>query len=229
MSEDFVEHLGDLGAGLLVSLQLTAVSTAAGLLLGLGLALLVSHPSRWVSWPAVAVVELGRGAPVLVVLQLVYFGLPSTGIVLAAMPAAWIALAFTTGAYSSEIIRASLLAVPKGQREAAAALGLSRGRTFTDVVLPQASLIALAPLLGFCIQMFQATSLAFALGIPELLSRAYDIGSVTFEYLQILMLAGVFYAVVTLPAIRIVARLERRTGTPRIPILPTRRRPTGAS
>nr|WP_243751967.1 amino acid ABC transporter permease [Leucobacter weissii] len=219
--------------GLGVSLQLAGVSTLVGVTSGLLLALLSTHRSRWVSWPTIAVVEIGRGAPVLVVLLLVYFGLPSAGIVLDAMPAAWIGLSFTTAAYSSEILRASLLAVPDGQREAARALGLTRTDAFFSVILPQAARISLAPLLGFCIQMFQATSLAFALGIPELLSRAYDIGSITFQYLQVLVAAGVLYAAVTLPLIRLVARLERRTARSRAGAasapLPPAPQQTGAS
>jgi polar amino acid transport system permease protein len=204
--------LAALFPGFLLSLWLTAVSSVVGVAAGLGLALLMSARSRWASWPGVAVVEIGRGTPVLVVLQLVYFGLPSAGLVLAAIPAAWVALACTTAAYSSEIIRASLLAVPTGQRDAARSIGLSRGRALVWVVLPQAARIATGPLLGFLVQMFQATSLTYALGIPELLSQAYAIGSATFEYLRILLLAGAFYAIVTLPAIRLVRRLERRTG-----------------
>lgn len=204
--------LAALFPGLLLSLWLTAVSSVIGVFAGLGLALLLSARSRWVSWPTIAAIEIGRGTPVLVVLQLVYFGLPSSGLVLTAIPAAWVALACTTAAYSSEIIRASLLAVPTGQRDAARSIGLSRGQVLFRVVLPQAVRIAAGPLLGFLVQMFQATSLAYSLGIPELLSQAYAIGSATFEYLRILLLAGAFYAVVTLPAIRIVRRLERRTG-----------------
>lgn len=209
-----IADVATLFPGFLLSLWITAVSSAVGVVAGLGLALLTSTSSRWLAWPAVVAVEIGRGTPVLVVLQLVYYGLPSAGLVLAAIPAAWVALACTTAAYSSEIIRASLLAVPVGQRDAARALGLSRWQALLRVVLPQAARIAAGPLLGFLVQMFQATSLTYALGIPELLSQAYAVGSETFEYLRILLVAGAFYAVVTLPAIRLVRRLERRTGVP---------------
>jgi polar amino acid transport system permease protein len=224
------ETLQQLLPGLGDSLQLAGVSTVVGVLVGLLLALLATRGSRWISWPTIVLIEIGRGAPVLVVLLLVYYGLPSVQIVLEAKLAAWIGLSFTTAAYSSEILRAGLLAVPDGQREAARALGLSRSATFFAVVLPQAIRISLAPLLGFCIQMFQATSLAFALGLPELLSRAYDIGSITFQYLQVLVIAGAVYAIVTLPLIRLVARLERRSARARATPTPTApAQPTGAS
>ena len=230
MSNSIWEVLRQLLPGLGVSLQLAAVSTVVGVAVGLLLALLGTRRSRWISWPTIALVEIGRGSPVLVVLLLVYYGLPSVDVVLDARLAAWVGLSFTTAAYSSEILRASLLSVPETQREAARVLGLTRSATFFAVVLPQALRVALAPLLGFCIQMFQATSLVFALGLPELLSRAYDIGSITFEYLQVLVVAGALYAVITLPLIRLVARLERRSARTRTPASSTvLTQPTGAS
>lgn len=215
--------------GLGISLQLAAAGILAGVPVGLLLALLATRRSRWITWPTVALVEIGRGSPVLVGLLLVYYGLPTVHIVLDAQLAASIALSLTTASYSSEILRASLLAVPDGQREAARVLGLSRPATFFAVVLPQAARISLAPLLGFCIQMFQATSLAFALGLPELLSRAYDIGSITFEYLQVLVIAGSMYAIITLPLIRLVALLERRGQRGRVTLAPPASAPTLSS
>lgn len=210
MNIDLMAHARELLSGFLVTLELSVVSVGGGLMLAVGLALLSTSLRRLLSWPAIVVVELGRGAPAIVMLQLVYFGLPSAGIVLAAMPAAWIALAITTSAYGSEIFRAGLLAVPRGQREAAKALGLSSTRTFLGVVLPQALRISLAPTLGLAVQMFQATSLAFVISVPELLSRAYNIGSVTFNYLQALTAAGVLYALVALPLTRAVSWLENQ-------------------
>ena len=213
MTGSLSSQLAQLLSGLGVTLQLTVVSTTVGIFLGLVLALLVSSPRKVVRWLAIAIVEFGRGAPTIVMLQLVYYGLPSVGITLASMPAAWIALGFTTAAYSSEIIAAALQAVPKSQRESAQALGLTSPQILLRIVIPQAARIAAAPLLGFAVQMFQATSLAFALSIPELLSQAYAIGSVTFDYLRILTLAGIIYAVVSIPLMRTVRRLELRWGS----------------
>ncbi len=212
MTGSLSSQLLQLLSGLGVTLQLTVVSTTAGIALGLILALLVSSPRKIVRWVAIVVVEFGRGAPTIVMLQLVYYGLPSAGVTLASMPAAWIALGFTTAAYSSEIIRAALVAVPKSQRESAQALGLTSLQILRLVTLPQAARIAAAPLLGFSVQMFQATSLAFSLSIPELLSQAYAIGSVTFDYLRILTIAGIIYAVISIPLMRTVRRLESTWG-----------------
>lgn len=209
------DNLLELLRGLVVTLQLAGVSIGAGLVLGLGLALLTSARSRWVSWPAIVVVEIGRGAPVIVLLQLVYYGFPNVGITLDGLPAAWIAIGFSVAAYSSEIIRAALQSVAAGQAEAAQALALTRWDALRHVLIPQALRVAVPPLIGLSVQMFQATSLANALSVPELLSRAYNIGIVSFRYLEILTAAGVVYAVVALPLIQVTRRLEKRLETPR--------------
>ncbi len=205
-----LEWLPDLLGGLGLSLQITAVSLLLGLPLGLLLAVLVQSPVRAIRWIAIVIVEIGRGAPAIVVLQFVYYGLPSAGITLASIPSAWIALAFTVAAFTSEIIRAGIDSVAVGQREAASALSFNKYRTFQLVILPQAVRIAIPGLLGFAIQIFQATALTFTIAVPELLSRAYSIGSSTFAYVEVLAFAGLMYAVIAVPASRLVARLETR-------------------
>jgi polar amino acid transport system permease protein len=120
---NWLPHLLD---GLLVSVKVTGLSLVIGFSAGLVLALLLSSSSRLVRWPFVLLVEVGRGMPALVMLQLVYFGLPRAGITLNPFPATVLALSLTTAAYTSEIIRAGLRAVPAGELEAADALGLSR-------------------------------------------------------------------------------------------------------
>ncbi|WP_323960442.1 ABC transporter permease subunit [Arthrobacter sp. JZ12] len=196
--------------GLLLSLQITAISLIAGLPLGLVLALLTSSRLRAVRIISIAVVEIGRGAPALVVLQLFYFGLPSAGITLSSFVSACVALALTTAAYTSEILRAGLQAVPAGETEACETLGVSPRDTLRFVVLPQGLRIALPALMGFAIIIFQATSLTFTIAVPELLSQAYSIGSSTFNYLSVLSLAGLMYAVITIPASWLVGGMEKR-------------------
>lgn len=210
--EFITRYLPDLAGGLGTSLKIAAVSTIAGLILGLVLAVLSASANRFVRIGTVVVIEIGRGIPVLVMLQLVYFGLPSTGVVLQPMVAAWIALAAITACYSSEIIRSGFISISRGQLEAARDLGLSKHTILLHIVLPQALRVSAAPLAGLAIQMFQATSLTFALSIPELLSQAYDIGSLTFRYLDILGLAGFMYAIIGIPLLYGVNALERRMG-----------------
>lgn len=208
----WISWLPQLSEGLAVSLQLTGVSLLFGLPLALVAALLVASKNRIVRWIALIIVEFGRGVPTLVLLYLVYYGLPKTGLVLTSYTAAIIGLTFMTAAYTSEIIRASIQAVPRGLTEAAAALGINRRGAFRFIVFPEGVRIAIPALMGFAIQLFQTTSLAFLITLPELLSRAYSIGSNTFQYTSVLALAGLLYLVVTLPAGWLAGGLEKRLG-----------------
>ena len=195
--------------GLWVTIKLTLVALVVGLPAGVALSVLSSAPSRWVRYPTVVVVEIGRGIPGLVVLYLVYRGLPQTGVVLSAFISAAIGLAFSTAAYTSEIIRAGIAAIPVGQREAARALSLSSAQEFRLVVLPQALRIVVPPLVGFSIVLYQGTSLAYAISVPELLSRAYNAASITFQFSASLTLAGVMYAAVSLTATALAGARSR--------------------
>ncbi|BAU75778.1 amino acid ABC transporter permease [Metapseudomonas furukawaii] len=202
--------LPELWTGFVLSMQVTVASLGLGIVLGLVLALGVSAPSRLLRYPALAIVELGRGAPVLILLQYLYFGLPSVNLTLTSFWAAALAMAYCTAAYTSEIIRGGLEAVARGQAEAAEAIGLGRLDALRFVILPQALRVALPPLLGFSIMMFQASSLCFTIALPEIVSRASAIGSSTFEYMPVLTLAGLMYAAVCAPATLGVAALEER-------------------
>lgn len=196
--------------GLGTSLQLTLLALSLGLPLGLVLALGAASSKKLLRRVTVGVVEIGRGTPALVMLQIVYFGLPASGLTLTAFLSAGVSLALTTGAYTSEIIRGGLQAVPLGQTEASEALGMGRGDVLRHVVIPQGLRIALPALVGFSITIFQATSLAYSIALPELLGRAYSIGSQTFLYLSVLTLAGLMYAAITVPSSLLVGRLETR-------------------
>jgi polar amino acid transport system permease protein len=204
------EYLPDLLDGLWVSLRVTLLALLLGLPLGLVFALLASSTARAVRWLVVLLVEIGRGPPTLVIIYVVYFGLPQVGLTLSAEVSAVIALAYNSAAYTSEIFRGGLLAVPAGQREAAQALGLGRTHQLRDVILPQAIRVAIPPLVGFSITVFQASSLCFVIAVPELLSRAYNIGTMSFDYLNALLLAAVLYAAISIPGSLIVGRLEKQ-------------------
>ena len=208
--DDWADWAPRLLDGLGLSLKVTGLSLAIGLSLGLVLALWSSAKRLPVRLPAIVLVEVGRGMPALVMLQLIYFGLPDAGLTLETFPAVVVALSLTTAAYTSEIIRAGLRAVPSGQLEAASALGMSGGDTQRFVVIPQGLRIALPTLMGFAILIFQISALAYSVGLPELLSQAYSVGAATYRYLDVLVLAGLFYLAVTIPASWLVARLERR-------------------
>jgi polar amino acid transport system permease protein len=210
--QEIVAWLPNLLGGLSISLQIAALSLFIGIPSGLLLALGVMSPNKAVWAVSLFLVEIGRGAPALVLLQFIYFGLPSAGLTLASFPAAVLALAWNTGAYTSEIIRTSLQSIAHGQREAATALGLDRFDELRYVLLPQGLRVALPALFGFSILIFQGTSLCFMIALPELVSRAYEIGSTTFRYFPALLCAGVLYACISIPAALLVDRVERRVG-----------------
>jgi polar amino acid transport system permease protein len=202
-----IEYLPDLLAGLKVSAQVTAVALIIGLPLGLSAAIALGSSSRALHNIVVFVVEVGRGLPALVVLQIFYFGLP---LHLSSFVAAAIGLGLTTAAYSSEIFRGGLLSVPAGEIEAGKALAMPTFDNYRFVIIPQAVRIAIPALMGFSITIFQGSALAYTIALPELLSVAYSIGARTFEYLQILTLAGLLYAVIAIPAAWLARRVERR-------------------
>lgn len=206
---DWSAYYPDLLRGLGVSVRLAGLALFLGLPAGLGLALCAGASSRLIRTSAMVFVEVGRGTPALVVLQLVYFGIPSTGWSVSAFLSASVALGLTTAAYTSEIIRGGLQAVPVGQVEAAQALGLRGADLLRYVIIPQGIRVALPALMGFAVLIFQATSLAYTIAIPEILSQAYSIGSSTFRYLSVLSLAGLMYVAVTVPASWLSGRVER--------------------
>jgi len=210
--ERWPQWLPELLGGLWTSVQLTAAFLAVGLPLGLGLAVALSAGSRPVRWAAMVLVETGRAIPVLVLLYLVYFGLPEVDLRLGAFASATAAIGFSFAAYTSEVFKAGIAAVPRGQREAARAVGLTRRQELRLVVLPQAVRIVIPPILGWAVIFFQATSLAFAIAVPELLSRSYTIGASTFRFLSVLLLAALLYAAVAIPASLAIDALDRRRG-----------------
>lgn len=183
--------------GLGTSLQLLLAALAVGLPLGILCGLGLASRAAWLRWLLLVLTEIGRGFPALVTLYLVYFGLPSVGVVLEAFPALVVAFGYTTASYTADIFRAAILAVPHALTEAGEALGLSRFKILVLVVLPLALRSVVAPVLGFSIIVFHGTALAYSIGLRELISRAYDQGSLEFNALKYLMLAAAMYLVVS--------------------------------
>jgi polar amino acid transport system permease protein len=209
---DVVSWLPDLWSGFRVSVSLTVVTLIFGIPLGLLCALGVQAKRPLLRILFLGFVEIGRGAPALILLQFMYFGLPSAGLSLSSFVASVIALSWSTGAYTSEIIRAGLDSVPAGQREALEAMGISTIDGLRYVILPQGLRVAIPPLLGFAILVFQGTSLCFTVALPELISRAYEIGADTFFYFPVFATAGLFYVAVCVPASFLVSYVEHRSG-----------------
>lgn len=196
--------------GLLTAMQLTGIALALGFPLALAFALLIPWLPRPFNWIVITVVEVGRGIPLLVLLYIFYQGLPQIDIVPSAMNAAIAAFTWSTASYATETIRASIESVPKGQLEAANAVGLTAADRFRHVVLPQAARIAIPPLMGLSIIMFQLSSLAYVITISEVMQSAYFLGTKTFNYLPVFLAAAAVYASVTIPASALVSAIEKR-------------------
>lgn len=193
--------------GLLVSLQVTIGVVTIGVTLGMTLALGMVNANKIVHVAALTTVEICRGIPALVMLYIVYFGLPQFEVIIDAIPSASVALGISMGGFLADVFRAGLLAVPLGQREAASALGLSRTTAFFRVILPQTVRIVTPPVLGYVISYFQATALAYTIAVPELMSRSYTVAADNFRFLEALTMAGILYALLCIPAAHFVNRL----------------------
>jgi polar amino acid transport system permease protein len=198
--------------GLETALRLTGIALALGYPLALVFALFLDSRFRALRWITLVFVELGRGIPLLVLLYIFYQGLPQISIIPSAFTAAIWAFTWSTAGYATEIIRSALHSVPSGQLEAADAVGLSEGDRFRFVLIPQAARIAIPPLLGLAIIMFQLSSLAYVITVSEVMQSAYFLGTKTFNYLPVFLAAAAVYAAITIPASAAVASIERRLG-----------------
>jgi polar amino acid transport system permease protein len=191
------------------TLLLAALTVPLGLAAGFGFAMLSTRPQRWIRWPLMAVIDVFRAIPPLVLLILLYAGLPFAGLDLGAWGAVALAFLLNTGAYYAEILRAGIESVPKGQAEAARALGLRGWQIWLFVILPQAVRNVLPDLIGNTLEVVKLTSIASVVALPELLFQARQAQSVTFNATPILV-AAVAYFVLLWPFVRLLSRLENR-------------------
>ena len=199
-----------LWAGLVFTIPLTILSFTFGLALGLVTAI----ARLFGAVPVVAVarfyVWVIRGTPLLVQLFVIFYGLPSLGILLDAFPAALIGFTLNIGAYSSEIIRAVISSVPKGQWEAAYSIGMSWRQAMLRTILPQATRVAVPPLSNTFISLVKDTSLAAAITVPELFQAAQRIVATTYEPLILYIEAALIYLALSSVLSTAQVRLERR-------------------
>lgn len=200
----------DLWQGVQLTVFLTCSGMALALVLGLLLALARISRSRLLSLPALAFVELIRGSPLLLQLFYIYYVLPLAGLRLTPIQAGLAGLAINYGAYLSEVFRAGIEAVNRGQWEAAGALGLSRSRTLRLVVLPQATRIVVPPVGNYFVSLFKDTALVSTISIAELMFRGQLIAADTFKYMRVYTIVFVIYLLISIPASVAVRWLEHR-------------------
>lgn len=195
------------GLGMTLALGVTAI--LMGTALGVGIALTRLYAPKPLRLFAVLYTDLMRAMPVLVVLILIYYALPFAGIVLSSFAAAAIALSLVLGAYTAEVMRAGIQAVPKGQFEAAAALGIHFWLAMRKVVLPQAMRIVIPPHASNCVSIIKDTSLASVVAMTDLLKQATD-AQALFANPTPLIGAALIYVAILWPLVRLTGWLEQR-------------------
>lgn len=204
--------------GLTVTLQAAAAGFAIALVLGLVFALMRRSRFAAVSWGTAFVVEFLRDTPLLVQLFFLYYVLPDYGIALPAFLTGAIALGLQYSAYTSEVYRGGIEAVPRGQWEAATALNMSRWQLYRNVIIPQMVPRILPTMGNYLIAMLKETPVLSVVTVLEMLGLANMIGENTFEYLVPLSMVGILFLILTLVCSAGVHRLERALPKAGIPM-----------
>ncbi|MDQ0061434.1 amino acid ABC transporter permease [Paenibacillus harenae] len=199
-----------LKAGVAFTIPLTLISFAIGFALAFLTAL--ARLSNWKVLVLIAkfYVWIIRGTPLLVQLFVIFYGLPSIGIVIDAFPSAVIGFSISVGAYGSEIIRAAILSIGKGQWEAAYSVGMTRSQALRRVILPQAARVSVPPLGNSFISLLKDTSLAAVITMSELFSKSQQITAFYYEPLLLYSEAGLIYLLFSTVLSYLQRRLEKR-------------------
>lgn len=203
-----IESLPALLWGLAVTLQIGVTSILCGLAGGLALAVTRLYAPAFVKWLIRIYIDFFRSIPLLVLLIVIYYALPFVGIRLSPFLSAVTALSLVSAAYTAEIFRAGIEAIPHGQFEASAALGLSNRHTMIDVILPQAIRIVIPPLTNNCINVMKDTALASVVAMPDLLKQATQAQALAANPTPLIG-AALIYVALLWPMVAVVARLEK--------------------
>jgi polar amino acid transport system permease protein len=217
------DYADNLALGLLRTVGYTIASFVGATALGLVLALMRLNHLRLVRLPAAVYTEIFKNIPLLAIIFVTYFGLPSVGIRLSVFVAGVLSLVLFYAAYLSEIFRAAIAGIHPGQNEAAQALGLGRGTTFGHVILPQALRLALPGTNTMFVDLLKSTSLLVTISAAELMTQAQLIASETFRALEVYLVISAIYFAVCYPVSQCLLWLER-TIHAGVPLTPGRRR-----
>jgi polar amino acid transport system substrate-binding protein len=194
----------------LVTVLIAFGSMFIALILGMPLAIGQWKGPRVVQWLCTVYVEFFRGTPVLVQLLFLYFGLPTIGLAMPGWLTALIGLGLNYAAYESQIYRAALQAIPRGQWEAAYLLGMNPLLAFRRIILPQAFRIALPPMTNDFVSLFKDTSTAYAISVWELATAYRELANASGQFLLLGLAVSLYYLTMSLPMAHLARRLERR-------------------
>jgi polar amino acid transport system permease protein len=192
----------------LVTIEATVLGFLIAAILGLAFAICRMFAPNWLSVPVIGAIEFIRSTPLLIQIFFIYFIFPQFGVTLEAMTAGVLALGIHYATYCSEVYRAGLANIPRGQWEASIALNLTPYRTFRDVIIPQA-IPPVVPALGnYLVALFKDTPLLSAIAVLELMQTAKIIGSDNFRYTEPITLVGVIFLLFSLIAAGLVRWVE---------------------
>lgn len=185
--------------GIWVTLQIVAISLLIGFAWGIVLALLKISRIKPLMFLADAYTSIFRGTPLVLQLLIIYFGLPQLlGFPIEPYPAAVAAFSLNSAAYISEIIRAGINAIDKGQTEAAMALGVPYTKMMKDIILPQAFKNILPALMNEFITLTKESAIVTVIGVQDIMRRAYQVGADTYNYFAPLIFAGIIYYILVM-------------------------------
>ncbi|MBX3503742.1 MAG: amino acid ABC transporter permease [Alphaproteobacteria bacterium] len=193
-------YLPDILSGVVVTIELAVLIVLTGLASGLALALIRSLGFRPLNWLIIFVVDLFRSLPPLVIIVLMYFGLPAADISPSGFVSTWLSLAFVLMAFSEEIFWAGITSIPKGQWEASRSTGLSYGQTLINVILPQALRLTIPPLTNRTIAITKGTALGTVVAVTEILGQASSAVSNSYNPSP-LMMGAAAYIVLFFPVV----------------------------
>lgn len=200
--------------GLFVTLQLVLLTAPFGFLLGLLVAVARVYGVLPIRWLAQLYVIFFRGCPLLLLLFILYFGLPSIGIVLGSFMSALVGFTLCNSAYNSEYLRGALQSIKGGQMTAAQALGMSRWQSVRYIIIPQALRKALPGVSNEFVYLIKYSSLAYVVTVIELTGAAKIVASKYFSYFEAFAAVGVFYLVLVTVATFAINKLEKKYAIP---------------
>jgi polar amino acid transport system permease protein len=207
--ELIVQYTPAILSGMVVTVLIGLAIVVTGLLLGLVFAVLRCYRSRILSWPIILFADIFRALPPLVLVLLVYFGLPNLGISLTGFTVLWLVLSLTLAAFAEEIFWAGITSVRKGQWDAARGSGLTATQALLHVILPQAVRITIPPLTNRTIAIIKNTALGTVIGVPEILNQATTAVSFAGNATP-LTLGALAYLVLFLPVVTFGRWIEAR-------------------
>ncbi|MDY0219888.1 MAG: amino acid ABC transporter permease [Desulfobacterium sp.] len=209
-----IKILPDMLSGAWVTVQLSVVCITVGIIFGMVLGVLRVYSSKFVYWMVTAYVEFLRGTPCLLQLFFIYYGLGDMGLLLKPILAAGLALGINTSVYQAEYFRGAIQSIKPGQMVAARAMGLGKWQSVRYVILPQALRLVIPSSSNEIIYMFKYTSVAFAVGVPELLAQADLTGSMNYRYFESYVVAAIIYTLMVFFVAKIISIIEKKAYVP---------------